>query len=76
MDYLKAEIGEGGIIRVTSPEAKPGDVVHLPVEPKIVPHGKEDWWEALQEVFSEADKLDFPRRTHEEIIHDLHELRG
>ena len=37
---------------------------------------RETDWEGIKAIAREADKLDFPRRTHEEIIRDLHELRG
>jgi len=37
---------------------------------------KETDWEAIKAIVREMDKLDFPRRSHEEIIRDLHEIRG
>ncbi len=33
-------------------------------------------WEAISAIFTEADKLDIPRRTIDEILHDIHEFRG
>ncbi|GAK53150.1 hypothetical protein U14_04410 [Candidatus Moduliflexus flocculans] len=32
-------------------------------------------WEQIKAVFYDVDQLDFPRRTLEEILHDLHEMR-
>ncbi len=75
MDYLEAEIGEGGVIRVTTPGVNRGDRVSLATRPAIR-NADKGWWSDLKEAFSKADALDFPRRTHEEIIRDLHELRG
>lgn len=37
---------------------------------------KETDWDKVKSILNEFDQLDFPRRTHEEIIRDLHELRG
>jgi len=33
-------------------------------------------WKAIKEIFKTADALDFPRRSHGEILKDLHELRS
>ena len=32
-------------------------------------------WEQIQAVLRDVDQLDFPRRTIEEILHDLREFR-
>lgn len=71
-----AEVGEGGALLIKSPEAKPGDRIRIPIQPGLIPPSNEDWFSAVTEVFHEADQLDFPRRTHKEIINDLHEIRG
>lgn len=73
---LKAEVTENGVLRVKSPEFKPGDEVTLQTcSGQILNSGKGNWKD-IEKALSKADALDFPRRTHEEIIRDLHELRG
>ena len=32
-------------------------------------------WEQIKVILHDVDHLDFPRRTIEEILHDLHEFR-
>ena len=32
-------------------------------------------WEKMSAILKEVDQLDIPRRTVDEILHDLHELR-
>jgi hypothetical protein len=73
--YLVAEIGEEGVVRVKSPDVKPGDQIHIPIQSEVIPPKNEDWWTAFQQALAKADQLDFPRRTYDEIINELHEIR-
>lgn len=74
-NYLMAEIGEEGVLRVTSPGVKPGDRIYIPMKPEVIPPKEKDWWSALRQSLAKADQLDFPRRTYDEIINGLHEIR-
>jgi hypothetical protein len=73
---ITAEIGEGGVLLIKSPDAKPGDQFQIPVQQGIIPPENLDWWSSLQQAFNEADQLDFPRRSYEDLMTDLHEQRG
>jgi len=73
---VQAEINEEGIVKVSDPEWRGRKIVLLLPEQERPEFLRETDWEAIEEIFKEADALDFPRRTHEEIIRDLHELRG
>ncbi len=73
---LTAEVTEQGILRVKSPSFKPGDEVILETSEGGIRNANKGRWSDIEKVLAKADTLDFPRRTHEEIIRDLHELRG
>lgn len=73
---LTAEVTEQGVLRVTSPELKPGDQVILETRGSGIINPDKGHWSDIEKVLAKADALDFPRRTHEEILRDLHELRG
>ena len=73
---LKAEVTENGVLRVKSPALKPGDEVILETRESGIRNADKGRWSEIEKALAKADALDFPRRTHEEIIRDLHELRG
>lgn len=73
---LTATVTEQGILRILSPYLKPGDEVVIETSDAGIRNPDEGKWSDIMKVLEEIDALDFPRRTHEEIIHDLHELRG
>jgi len=73
---LTAEVTEQGVLRVKSPTLKPGDEVILETHNTGVRNADKGKWSEIKKVLARIDKLDFPRRTHEEILRDLHELRG
>jgi len=73
---LIAEVTEQGTLRIKSPTLKPGDEVILETCSGGVRNADKGKWSDIEKVLKEIDKLDFPRRTHEEILRDLHELRG
>ncbi len=81
---IEFEVMEGGILKLLSPELPAGtkftieDGVHINTSPEdgaIPPEEGNKNWESLKEALDEAKKLDIPRRTHEEILHDLHDFR-
>ncbi len=71
-----AEVTEDGTLRVKTPGLKPGDQVILETQDNGVLNPNKGKWSDIDKVLAKADALDFPRRTHEEIIRDLHELKG
>ncbi|RJP33224.1 MAG: hypothetical protein C4527_04775 [Candidatus Omnitrophota bacterium] len=73
---LIAEVTEQGVLRVKSPALKPGDEIVLQTCDGGVRNAGKGRWSDIEKVLKRIDKLDFPRRTHEEILRDLHELRG
>jgi len=73
---ITAEVTEQGVLRVKSPTLKPGDEVILETRESGVRNADKGRWSEIEKVLAKADALDFPRRTYEEIIRDLHELRG
>ncbi|MEW6238446.1 MAG: hypothetical protein AB1656_23930 [Candidatus Omnitrophota bacterium] len=73
---IQAEIGVDGVVKVKDPEWR-GKQISISIRDQEEPElAKETDWEAIKEILHKADALDFPRRSHEEIIRDLHELRG
>ncbi len=73
---VQAEVDENGVVKVCDPEWR-GKIIALSLlEQEQDEFERETDWEAIEKIFEEADTLDFPRRSHEEIIRDLHELRG
>ena len=73
---LIAEITDRGVLRVKSPALKPGDEIALETCDGGVRNADKGKWSEMKKVLERIDRLDFPRRTHEEIIRDLHEFRG
>ncbi|MGI6454403.1 MAG: hypothetical protein ACOX5R_02145 [bacterium] len=70
-----AEVTEGGVLRIKSPELKPGDQICLQTRPLPDQENKGKWSE-IKKALELANTLDFPRRSHEEILRALHEQRG
>ncbi len=76
MMALTVEVTEQGVLQVKSPAFKPGDEVVLETCEGGVRNADKGQWSEIKKVLERIDRLDFPRRTHEEILRDLHELRG
>jgi len=72
---LIAEVTEQGTLRVKSSTLKPGDEVILETCSGGVRNADKGKWSDIEKALAKADALDFPRRTHEEILRDLHEMR-
>ncbi|MEW6234913.1 MAG: hypothetical protein AB1656_05960 [Candidatus Omnitrophota bacterium] len=73
---LTAEVTEQGVLRVKSPALKPGDEVILEMREAEIRHTGKGRWSDIKKALAKANALDFPRRSHEEILRDLRELRG
>jgi len=72
---IHAEVSDDGVVKVKDP-ALWGKSIFLavPEEETRKPTGKTNW-EEIWKLFKEADALDIPRRSHEEILHDLRSFR-
>lgn len=70
---LKAIVNEQGILTVKLPKSLCNQKVLITVQ--AVPE-KAVNIETLFDIFAEADKLDFPRRSHTEILEELQSLRA
>ncbi len=73
---LIAEVTENGVLRVKSPDLKPGDEITLQTCSSQIVNSDKGNWEDIEKVFEKIDKLDFPRRTPDDILRDLHEIKG
>ncbi len=70
---LEAIINEQGILTTHFPKSLWGKRVLISVQQV---NEKQPKIESILDIFSEADKLTFPRRSHEEILEELHVLRA
>ncbi|MEY3220087.1 MAG: hypothetical protein RIT27_1444 [Pseudomonadota bacterium] len=70
---LEAIINEQGVLTTHFPKSLWGKKVLISVQ-QI--HEKPVKTENILDVFAEADKLTFHRRSHEEILEELHILRA
>ena len=73
---VQAEIDENGLVKVSDPEMRGKKFYFSFPEQEREEFRRETDWEAIKSIVKKANELDIPRRTHEEIIRDLHELRG
>lgn len=73
---VKAKVMENGLLQVTSPELKVGSELMIETRDDQISESATGKWSDVEKIAEQIDHLDFPRRTHEEIIHDLHEMRG
>jgi len=73
---IRAEIMENGVLRVKSPTFKPGEEILLEIRQEGIRNADKGRWSEVEKALAKADALDFPRRTNNEIIHDLHDLRS
>ncbi len=72
---LLVEVTENGILKVKSPSLSPGTEFILPVETEEHKILKQSQWDALESALDDAEKLDIPRRTHEDILNQLRSYR-
>ncbi len=78
---LNAVVNKDGTLNTKFPKSLWGKKVILSVRKekesgadKKKSRAKSNWDEILK-VFEKADKLDFPRKTHEEILREIREFR-
>ncbi|MBF0119050.1 MAG: hypothetical protein HQK79_09450 [Desulfobacterales bacterium] len=62
---LHAEVSKNGILKTPIPNFLWGKRI------LIQEIEEESGWKKIEHIFEEADKLDFPRKTHEDILMDL-----
>lgn len=73
---VKAKIGEDGIIKIDDPSLYGKEVdIYVNQEIEELLSGSFNW-EKLKEALEDAQSSDFPRRTTEEIMKDIDEMRG
>jgi len=75
MILVHAVVAEDGTLKVKEPELRGEEIVLALPEQDEAAEEKETDWQAVKAVFKKADALDFPRRSPEEILKDLRELR-
>ena len=75
---LDAIVKEDGTLIAKVPKSLRGKKVKITIheeKPKKRKQKKLSQWEEISAVLKEADKLDIPRRTIDEILDDLHTFR-
>ncbi len=65
---LQAEVSKRGILTAKVPKSLWGKKVKVSIKE---PPSEKSNWEQISEIFDQADALDFPRRTHAEILKEL-----
>ncbi|MBN1903407.1 hypothetical protein JW926_18960 [Candidatus Sumerlaeota bacterium] len=66
---LRAEINKDGTLNTKIPKSLWGKKI-------IIRESESDSdWEKIEAVFKKADNLDFPRKTHDDILKELRILR-
>lgn len=68
---FNTKIDEQGVLTAQLPDALRGKSVTITVQ--TTPSHPQ---EALLDLFAQADQLTFPRRQYEEILDELHTLKG
>ncbi len=71
---LEAIVNEQGMLTAKFPKSLWGKKVLVSVQ--AVPDKPAHGTNSVLDIFAEADKLAFPRRTHAEILEELRALRG
>ncbi len=72
---LVIEVTEGGVLKIKSPALQPGSEFVLPVETEEENGFVPSQWDALESALDDAEKLNIPRRTHQEILQQLRSYR-
>ena len=71
---LHAEVTKEGLLRVKDP-LKQGDEVLLEVHEQQQEDSGKGSWSEIEKILKKIDLKNFPRRTNEEILNDIHEFR-
>ncbi len=73
---VQAEVDENGFVKVNDPQWRGEKIVlSLPIQEDSEDANETDW-EAIKAIVKQSKSLAIRRRSYEEIIRDLHELRG
>ncbi len=72
---IQAEVSEDGLVKISDPKLRGKKILlAMPEREETIPEGKTNWDE-IWKIFKEADALNIPRRSHEEILQDLRTFR-
>ncbi len=74
--YLTAEVSAEGLLKVKSPSLKKGEEIIIEFCDGSIPDSGKGKWSEIKKEIDKARALNIPRRTYEEILKDLHEIRG
>jgi hypothetical protein len=73
---LEIEINKEGLLQVKNASSQSGSTyvlnVSMGIRKPVVGDGS---WSSIQEILKETNSLDVPKRTHEDILQDLHTFR-
>ncbi|MEW6235028.1 MAG: hypothetical protein AB1656_06550 [Candidatus Omnitrophota bacterium] len=72
---IQAEICEDGVVKVSDPELRGKKILLTAPDRKETPTKGITNWNEIWKIFQEADAIDFPRRSHEDILRDLRAFR-
>ena len=73
---ILAEIDKDGAVKVQDPDLF-GKTILLSSPASLEDEfARKTDWESIKSIVHSSANLDFPRRDHEEIIRDLHDLQG
>ena len=73
---VKAEIDGNGIVKVKDQNLWGKQISLSLANGTESEFALETDWDAVKAVFRKADSLDFPRKSHEQILRDLHDMKG
>ncbi len=72
---VKGKIDENGVVKVIDPVLHGKEIcLSLSDHENEHPEIKTNWQE-MKKIFKKIDAMDFPQRTHKEILNDLRDLR-
>jgi hypothetical protein len=69
---LNATVNPDGTLNAMIPKFLWGKPVTISIFPQVKSQSS---WESISDILKEADALDFPRQTHEEILNELRTFR-
>ncbi len=67
-----AEVSKRGILTAKVPKSLWGKKVKVSIKET---EQEQSNWEKISKIFEEADTLDFPRRSHEDILKELRSFK-
>jgi hypothetical protein len=69
---LNATVNPDGTLNAMIPKFLWGKQLTISITPQAE---SQHSWESINDIFQEVDALDFPRKTHEEILTELRAFR-